>query len=180
MIGVRRALSCIVVVAAMLGPAAGYAAAKPKPPTKAQVRAAVSRAERSKDLWATVNICTARHAGGGTLGVRGEMPALGFSSRLAMTIQLNAWSTKHKVFVAETGSTARKTLQLGATTTGLQQSGAVFPFTANPGLLNATMTFTWTRSGKVIGQVRRTTSAGHHDADFGKPAHYSAAQCRIG
>ena len=55
----------------------------------------------------------------------------------------------------------------------------MFPFNAHTGLLNATITFSWTRDGKVVGQTRRRTTAGHPNADYGSPPRYSAAQCTI-
>ena len=47
------------------------------------------------------------------------------------------------------------------------------------GLLNATIKFIWRRSGKLLGQTTLPTTAGHPNADFGSPPHFSAEQCRI-
>ena len=178
----RRALICTAAaIAATLGPAAATDAAQAASPapSAARIRSAVAGAKRSHYLWATVNICTDKRKGG-VVGVRGEMPALGFSSTLSMTIQLNRFSTAHRRFVAISGSTARRTVSLGALRTGVHQSGAEFPFSADPGRLDATVTFTWTRAGKVLGTTARTTTGGHPAADFGRPAHHSAARCMIG
>ncbi len=146
--------------------------------TPTQVAKAVSRAERSSSLWATVNICDSRkhpHA----MGIRGQMPTLGFPASLSMAIQANYWSTAKKRFEPIKTSTATTKLSLGRQSSGLQQDGAVFPFKAHSGLLNATVKFTWTRNGKTLGQTDRRTTAGHRDADFGSPPHYTAAECRI-
>ncbi len=56
----------------------------------------------------------------------------------------------------------------------------MFPFHGPAGLLNATVTFRWSRAGTVLGTATRQTATGHHDAAQGRPAHYSAAQCRLG
>ena len=176
----RAGLATVLATATVLGVVALPAAAAPGPPSARQVRRAVALAQGSKLLWATVNICQSRTGHGGELGVRGEMPTLGFPATLAMTIQVNLFSPGHRRFIALPSSTAKTTLPVGTFTTGLQQDGAVFPFKAQAGLLDATVTFTWTRAGRVLGRAQRTTTAGHHGVDFSRPAKFSAAQCRIG
>jgi hypothetical protein len=183
-----RILSIVLATCAL--PACGAAIAQAKrsvhhhkAPTRAQVHRAVARARRSKQLWATINVCQVkgRHgAKGGDVGVRGQMPTLGFSSSLSMTIQLNQWSTKTKAFSPLSFKTARTTVSPGTFATNLHQDGAVFPFGGPAGLLDATVTFHWSRGGEVIGSATRLTAAGHHDAAGSRPRHYSAAQCRLG
>ena len=149
-------------------------------PSASQIHRAASRAERSGSLWATVNICSSRGTGkGGELGVRGQMPSLGFASTLRMTVQLGYWSQKHERFMAIPGPSAAANLSLGSSSTGLQQDGVVFGFNDSAGLLNASVDFTWTRGGRVIAESSRITTAGHHDADYSRPAHYSAGDCRL-
>ena len=132
---------------------------------------------------ATVNVCQTKGTGaaqGGSIGVRGQMPTLGFASTLRMTIQLNAFSATTKSFVALPYATARTTVSPGTFATDLHQDGAVFPFTSPAGLLVATVTFSWTRAGKLLGSTAQQTTAGHRDAAGGRPAHYSAAHCLLG
>jgi hypothetical protein len=147
-------------------------------PSAAQVHRAVSRAESSSSLWATVNICDSRRYPD-ALGVRGQMPTLGFAAVLSMRIQIDYYSSSDKRFVPIQSSTARRQVSVGRWSSNLQQAGAVFPFRPHAGRLNANIQFTWTRAGKVIGQTTRQTTAGHKDADYASPPHYSAAQCRI-
>ena len=184
--GIRLPCTLLAIIA-VLGSGVAVAQAKPTSrhsgPTAAQTRKAVANAKRSKSLWATVNVCQTtgkRAAHGGSIGVRGQMPALGFRATLSMTIQLNLYSTTSKSFVAIAQATAKRTVSAGAFATDLHQAGEVFPFNGPIGLLNATVTFTWTRAGKPIGSTTQQTTAGHHDAAGGQPAHYSAAQCRLG
>ena len=156
---------------------------KPKGPTAAQIHKALAKARRSRQLWATVNVCRlkGRHgARGGSIGVRGQMPTLGFSSTLSMTIQLNDWSTKTKSFTPLSYRTAKTTVSPGRFASNLHQDGAVFPFGGPAGLLDATVSFSWSRGRTVLGTATRQTTAGHHDAAGGQPAHYSAAQCKLG
>jgi hypothetical protein len=171
----RAGLVTTVLTAALLLAAVPASAGTVGP---ARIARAVRTAERSRSLWATVNICSTRRYPH-DLGVRGQMPTLGFSASLSMVIQVNYWSTAAKRFVPIQSKLASTRLSLGSATNGLEQDGAVFPFSAHTGLLDATVTFTWTRMGKVIGQTVRRTTAGHHDADHGSPPHYSAARCRI-
>jgi hypothetical protein len=171
----RAALLTTVLAGAALF-AAGSAAASGVGPKR--IARAVHSAERSRSLWATVNICDTRKYRN-DLGVRGQMPTLGFASSLYMVVQVNFWSKTEHRFLPIQSKLATTRLSLGSNANGLQQDGAVFPFTAHTGLLNATFTFIWTRGGKVIGQTVRRTTAGHADADHGNPPRFSAAQCRI-
>jgi hypothetical protein len=170
---VTTALAAAALVAAPVAPAAQAGAVGP-----GRITRAVHSAERSRGLWATINICSSRRYPN-ALGIRGQMPTLGFRTLLAMQIQVDYWSAAKQRFMPIQSSAATTTLSLGNASSGLQQDGAVFPFKPKAGLLNATITFTWTRAGKVIGKTQRRTTAGHHDADFGSPPRYSAAQCRI-
>jgi hypothetical protein len=177
---VRGALTLTVIVIAVLTAAIpGLASAKP--PTSRQISAAVAKAERSSSLWATVNICSSNGKNkGGTIGIRGQVPALGFSSTMRVTIQLGLYNAKSKRFVPISGSTATSNLTVGSASNGFEQDGAEFGFKGHVGLLDATIDFTWTRAGHVVGETSRTTASGHHDADYGSPAHFSASSCRLG
>lgn len=149
-------------------------------PDARQIQQALTRAERSSSLWATINVCSASGKGkGGVLGVRGQMPALGFASKLGMTVQIGSWSVRHRRFVPIGASSATSSLSLGSASSGLQQDGVEFVFRTTAGLLDARIDFTWTRAGRVLAETSRRTTAGHTDADYGRPAHYSAADCRL-
>jgi hypothetical protein len=185
-VGIRLPCTLLAIIAALGGCATAAQAKrtiKRAGPTAAQIRKAVAGAERSEMLWATVNVCQTKGtqaAQGGSIGVRGQMPTLGFASTLSMTIQLNRYSPKTKSFVALPYATAKTTVSPGTFATDLHQDGAVFPFSGPAGLLNATVTFSWTRAGKLLGSTTQQTTAGHRDAVGGRPAHYSTAQCQLG
>ena len=82
----RARMTLSIIVASLLATAVPAAASKrPTGPTHSQISAAVARVKRSRNLWATVNICnTKRHPD--VVGIRGQMPALGFSSALSMQV----------------------------------------------------------------------------------------------
>jgi hypothetical protein len=117
---------------------------------------------------------------GGLIGIRGEMPALGFGSTLSMTIQLNQRSGQSGNYSPVPGATASRTLTLG-TFKGHQvhQAGVEFPYASDTARLNATVTFAWSRAGRQLGQVTQTTTGGHPQADFGQPPHHSSATCKF-
>ncbi|HWE08075.1 MAG TPA: hypothetical protein VG325_01895 [Solirubrobacteraceae bacterium] len=173
----RAALATTVLATAL---AVGIALpASAKPPTKRQIAQAVSAAERSRLLWATINICNSpTHRD--KIGVRGQMPSLGIAATMEMTFTLNAWSTATSRFEPINSPNAVDRIPVGTHAHTLEQDGTIFPFQkGTTGLWNATVVFTWKRNGKVVGQTHRRTTAGHRDAYFGSPPHYSAAQCRI-
>jgi hypothetical protein len=168
----RNATVLALGMVALGGPLAS-AGSTPQP-TQTQIRNAVQAAERSSDLWATVNVCdTRRHRD--QLGLRGEMPALGFSSGLFMTFEVY-YRSGHK-FKAD-----RRTKEqdyLGRMTgSSVHQAGVTFTFTP-PTVLRGKVVFSWKLNGKVIGQVTRMTTAHHKHVDFGDPSGYSAASCSI-
>jgi hypothetical protein len=174
---VRAALlKTVLALAVAVSMPAAFAQAANRNPSPRQIRRAISRAERSKSLWATVNICNSRRQRN-TIGIRGQMPTLGFPAWLSMRIELGFYNKTKKRF--DPVSSTVKLIRLGRSSTGLVQDGTTFMFTPHTGLFNANVQFIWRRSGKLLGQTRRRTTAGHHDADFGSPPHFSAKQCRI-
>lgn len=153
------------------------ATAATAPPSAARMHQAVVRAERSGNVWATVNICDSRRYPN-YLGIRGQMPALGFAAWLSMDIRLSYYSQAKKTYVPvpKRGS---KLVRLGRSSRGLQQGGALFRFAPHQPTIRATVGFFWRRSGRLLGETTRLTTAGHHNADFGSPPRYSAGVCKI-
>jgi hypothetical protein len=168
----------ISALAAMALPASALGSTAGRPLTPGQIRAAVLHAERSHHLWATINICDT-HAYPDRIGIRGQMPALGFAARLEMRIQVDYWVPAAKRFRPVPGSGARSLARLGTVVGGLQQSGHTFHFKPGSGRLSGTITFRWTRTGKVIGQISKRATGGHRGVDRGSPPHHSAATCTI-
>jgi hypothetical protein len=141
-------------------------------PSPAQVHDALARAERSPQLWATVNICDTRRD---MIGIRGQMPALGFTAGLYMTVTVDYWRGNRPARVRG----AKKTIHVGTPAKGLYQAGADFRFRPHAGLLSGTITFGWRRAGKLLGSATRRTTRGHHNVHFSKPPRYSVARCAI-
>jgi hypothetical protein len=155
--------------------AAANTGAKPTTrPTAAQIKAAVRRAEHSRGLWATVNICNTK-AHPDTLGIRGQMPALGFPASLGMIVRLKYLSAKHRF---EPIPGAQLKLSLGRPSTGYHQGGATFKFTP-PVTLSGSITFQWRSGHKLLGQTTRSTGRGYKEVDQGDPPGHSSATCTM-
>jgi hypothetical protein len=165
----------LAAISAVAVPALAVAATPA--PTAAQVRQAVRRAESSRSLWTTVNICNAPHYQD-VMGVRGQMPALGFAASLSMRVQVDFWSQSRRRFEPDT-RVKSELLKLGDVERGLHQSGVSFLFTPHAGRLSGTITFTWERGGKIIGHTERPATGGHPAADYGHPPHHSSSACTI-
>jgi len=147
----------------------------PSTPSAAQVQLALQRAEHSAGLWATINICdTAKHPN--TVGIRAQMPALGFATSLQMVVKLGYYSTGSATFKPVPNSTV--TLKLGAASVGYHQDGVTFTVKP-PATLNASVTFIWHSGTKVLGSTTRTTLPGRKGVQQGDPAGYSSDVCRI-
>ncbi len=177
-IALAAATAAVLTPAALAGnpsrPIAGATAATSSP-SPGQVRAAVAAARGSSHLWATINICdTHRHPH--TLGVRAQMPTLGFGAHLSMIVQVDYWNPTHQAFLPD--PKAKELVRLGVVSYGQEQGGVSFAFPA-PGRFRATVTFRWIRNNSTLLTVTRHTSAAHHDADDGDPAHFSAGFCTI-
>jgi hypothetical protein len=144
-------------------------------PTPAQIRSAVAKAERSKQLWSTVNVCNTKHHPN-TIGIRGQMPSLSFPSSLYMQVQVTYRNYAAKKFEPDPG--VDQLVALGDPANELVQGGALFKFKP-PAVLAGTITFEWKRHGKVIGSTRRATGGGHKNAKYGDPPGYSSSDCSI-
>ena len=172
-----KVLSTVAALLLALGIGAGPALAA-SAPSPAQIRTAIGEAKQSRNLWATINVCVPRRKPH-TVGVRAQMPALGFPAWLSMQIQVEYWSNPRKRFVPVAGSGASTLVHLGSVSAGLQQGGYDFVLPLHAGLLRGTVTFRWRRNGVLLLTQSRHTVAGHPRADQGVPAHYSAATCRV-
>jgi hypothetical protein len=166
-----------VCVLLALGAAAAPALARrvARGPTTKQIRAAVHRAVHSHDLWSTVNICNTPNYPN-AIGIRGEMPALGFAAQLSMEIRVDYWRFDKNGFSPVAG--IRRVLKLGTMSWGLHQAGYIFQFKPSF-VLRGSVTFTWRLHGKVIGRAVRTTGGPYGHVDFSDPPGYSKPTCII-
>jgi hypothetical protein len=182
----------VVALAAIAFPGAAIAANQPKPkkthhpkgPTAAQKRAkeiatAVTNAERSPDLWATINVCTSSTTGD-TVGIRGQMPSLGFAAVLTMQISVSYWNYTDNAFDP---ANATSSVSLGTGTHGVHQGGVNFPFTppaaGSQYLVRGAITFEWTVGKKVLAKVTHNTGHGYTNVAFSNPPGLSEGTCTL-
>jgi hypothetical protein len=164
-----------LVATAAAAPAIG-ASASAAPPTASAFRAAVAKAERSRGLWATVNICnTKKHRN--MIGIRGQIPALGFRSTMKMVVELEYYSVVSGRFKPVPHS--KSTAGAGTASSGFRQEGVSFRVTP-PAVLSATIAFTWRVNAHLVATTTRRTRQGIIGVQQSDPAGYSAADCRIG
>ncbi len=170
----RLAISMLLFALAAVTPSSALARASG--PTPGQIRSAVRGAERSKRLWTTVNICdTRRHPG--TIGIRGQVPALGFPASISIAITVQFYDPVTKRFKPDRG--VKKSVSIGSVADGIHQGGVTFRFPAHTGRLRGSATFSWRRGVKLLGRTDRLTTGRHRDADFSDPRGFSAAACTI-
>jgi hypothetical protein len=170
-----RTASSTAIVAVLAAATASAASPPVVKPTRKQIRTAISEAKRSHGLWATVNICNTKRDPH-QVGIRGQMPALGFPARLTMTIRLSYWSVKLSRFLPVPKVAVN--LHLGMATTGFHQDGATFTFTP-PVLLKGEITFRWYQGRHLLGQTTQDTKKGVKGVDQSDPRGYSAATCTM-
>jgi hypothetical protein len=163
----------VVGIAAALFAPATAAAAGPSP---SQISAAVQTAEHSKALWATVNVCTTNHHHG-QLGLRGQMPGLGFMADMYMTFEVTYKVSGRKRFKRLPATRAR--VLVGQTANKALQIGRTYPFQTSPTLLGGLITFEWRRNGKLLGRTTRRTTGHHSHVDFSDPPGFNSAFCRL-
>ncbi|HEY2769570.1 MAG TPA: hypothetical protein VGI87_03340 [Solirubrobacteraceae bacterium] len=173
----RSVLAAVLVAGtALAAPGVASASSATTPPSQTQIQTALRHAKTSPGLWATVNVCnTKQHPG--VIGIRAQMPALGFASTLRMRFAVDYFSAQNKSYKPVPG--AIRQVGIGVQKTGLHQEGVMFSFPRHTGELRGTVRFQWASSQRVLGQAEEITTHGHPGADFGDPTHYSAKQCTI-
>ena len=171
---IPRALAILLAVS-LISATASAGASGSHSPTPAQIRNAVRSAEHSRSLWATINICnTTKHPH--ELGLRGQMPALGFEAGLYMIFEVEYRSPVSIAFHADPGT--RKRVFLGRAALRVHQAGLTFRFTKSAQLAGR-VEFQWELNGKLIGHVTRRTTGGHSHVDGGDPPGHSVASCSM-
>jgi hypothetical protein len=146
-------------------------------PTATQIKKAIATATKSSSLWVTINACRQQGSDRGTIGVRGQMPGLGFPAQLKLTLTVSYFSSSDNRYEVVRGSS--RTLALGSLTKGTVQDGIQYTLTA-PVNVVADATFDWYYAGKLIGSTTKATTGGHSkQVKHSVPAGYSVAACSL-
>ena len=136
---------------------------------------------RSKNLWATVNVCDTAGSPN-SMGVRARMPGDGRRHRMYMRFRAQFKNSKGK-WVPVSGKGASKWLYAGSALFRTQELGYTFSFDApKPGssfVMRGQVQFQWrTKSGTVVRRTHLYTEAGHRTRGA-DPKNFSAAHCTI-
>jgi hypothetical protein len=136
--------------------------------------------ERSRALWATVDVCNPKDQPN-TIGIRGSMPGdrhAHDTMYMRFRVQYQDPSTHRWAYVARGADSGF--LKVGPAQTA-RQAGRSFQFAAGGQTftLRGYVIFQWRRGKTVLGTIERTTLAGHHSLAGADPKNYSAASCRL-
>jgi hypothetical protein len=176
----RRLALATVVAAAVLAPAAGAEAqSSPAGPTDPPPR--TPTVERSRLLWATVNVCDTPGAPD-TIGIRGSMPGSADpEERMFMRFQVQYFSASDGRWHQVRSGGDSGFVRVGPARFESRQAGRSFRFAPKSGsvLLRGAVTFEWRRGAEVVRRARKRTTAGHRSTAGADPAGYSAANCTI-
>lgn len=138
---------------------------------------------RSRDLWATIDLCNpGDHPN--MVGVRGSMPGDGHPrDRLYMRFRLQYLEAATKRWV-DLASGASPTFVSVGPAASARQDGRSFQLVPAPGRPPATLRgvvdYQWRRGRTVLASLARPTTAGHRSLAGADPASFSAAACVIG
>jgi hypothetical protein len=136
--------------------------------------------ERSRALWATVDVCNPPDQPN-FVGVRGSMPGDGHSGDtmyMRFRVQYREASSHKWVNVAKGADSGF--VKVGSAGVA-RQDGQSFRFIAGRQTftLRGYVTFQWRRGGSVLGTTNKVTQAGHSSLVGADPKHYSAATCKL-
>jgi hypothetical protein len=148
------------------------------------VPAPAGAAKRTKNLWATVNLCDTAGAPD-TVGIRAKMPGNGTRQRLFMRFEAEWFDGSRSRFVPS-GSSSRW-MHVGSARFATTQAGFSFQFGVPPAgvefHLRGRVDFQWRgrRNGRpaVVRRATRFTRGGIQGVGGGDPPGFSAATCVI-
>ena len=179
---IRRLIASLLAISLLLCASAMAAPATSRSSTESTMLKALLR---SRDLWATINICTPTDQPD-TLGIRGSMPGDKHSrDQMYMRFHLQYQDAKTKKWLDLPAKDKRapKFLHVGAGAS-VRQGGGSFqlePQAGKPAFSpRGVVEFQWRRGSRVLQSATRPTTAGHRSVAGADPAGFSSASCLIG
>lgn len=137
--------------------------------------------DKSRHLWATVNICDTEKSPN-TVGLRASMPGSGRRrERMFMRFRVQYLGADGLWKDFTSASTTSRWRDVGSARYKARQSGFSFPFEPDAGQrfeLRGVVNFQWRRGAKVVRRATKATTTGHN-VTFADPEGYSAATCEI-
>ncbi len=174
----RLGIVAAVLVALVVGPVTGAGAQGSAGGPPDAPRPTV---DRSKLLWATVNVCDSAKRPD-TIGVRGSMPgSRDGSERMYMRFQVQYFSPRDGTWHRIRKGGDSGFVRVGLAKFRARQSGRSFRFAPRNGtvLLRGVVTFEWRKNGEVVRRARKRTTAGHRSTAGADPKGYSRSNCTI-
>lgn len=177
----RRIAPAVTIGALAFVPLPALAAKRvqPKPPTRAQINAAL---HQSDDLWATINICdTATHPN--SIGIRGSMPGTGQAGEMYMRFRVQFYTASDKTWQLIDGGGDSGWVKVGSSKFRSRQSGYTFifqpPAAGGFWTMRGVVSYQWRNGRTVSFRAKKNTVHGHKDAVGGDPAGTSLGLCTI-
>jgi hypothetical protein len=149
----------------------------------ALVMPAPSVAARSKELWATVNVCdTERYPN--TLGVRASMPGNATRQKMWMRFRASYFDRATERWRDVGGDSRSPWIEVGDARYRTRQAGRRFeldpPLPTTSYVVRGVVEFQWRRKGgKVVRRESEKTVGGHPTGPHGDPYDYSYGICEI-
>jgi hypothetical protein len=144
--------------------------------------AAAGAAERSRHLWATVNVCdTIAHPD--TIGIRGSMPGSGNRrEQMFMRFRVQYFRAADQRWHNISSGGDSGFVPVGSARFKARQAGRLFVFAPPAGgsfQLRGKVYFEWRRGKKVVRRDALVTSAGHRSSAGSDPDGYSSDTCVV-
>ena len=133
---------------------------------------------RSRELWATINVCNPKNAPD-LIGVRGSMPGDGEpKDTMYMRFRLQYYDTTSGKWL-ELGRSADSGLLPVGSAAAVRQYGRSFTLAAptHPFKLRGLVNFQWLRGKRFVYSTQRVTTAGRKSFAGADPPGFSAATC---
>ena len=141
-----------------------------------------SAAPRSKDLWATVNLCdTSIHDN--MMGVRASMPGDGSHTKMYMRFTAQFYDRAKQLWTEVKGSGVSKWMYVGSGIYARRQGGYTFAFDSPASgktfELRGAVDYKWTKGRRIVRTAHQLTKGGHPNTKGADPKTYSAALCEV-
>jgi hypothetical protein len=141
-----------------------------------------SAAKRSKDLWATVNVCDTR-LHDNMMGVRASMPGDGNHTKMYMRFIAQYYDRSKQLWSEVRGSGISKWIYVGSGIYRRRQGGYTFAFdppaSGKTFVLRGAVDYKWTKGRRIVRTAHLITKGGHPNTKGADPASYSASICEI-
>ena len=141
-------------------------------------------AARSKNLWATVNVCdTEKYQD--MMGVRASMPGDGDHTRMWMRFAAQYYDRTKQLWMDVNGDGISKWVKAGSGMYAKREAGYTFAFDTPTGgktfVMRGVVDFKWTkgRSNRIVRTAHLTTKGGHPGTRGADPEDYSSGLCEI-